>query len=149
SPSAIRRLLSDRIGLNLPRHLMSRIVESTLGNPLFALELGRSILERGVPEGGDEIALPDSVEDMREVRVGDLAAPVRRALLAIALSADLRRSELEEIAGATAVDEAIDCDVLHVYGDRVRPSHPLLAAAAKKRSRPRERRDLHRAIASV
>ena len=31
----------------------------------------------------------------------------------------------------------------------MRPAHPLLAAAARKRSRPGERRELHRALAGA
>ena len=37
---ATRRLLSERLGLSVPRPLMRRIADTTLGNPLFALEVG-------------------------------------------------------------------------------------------------------------
>ena len=47
------------------------------------------------------------------------------------------------------MEDAVDAGLLLVDGDRVRASHPLLAAAAKKRSRPRERRELHLALAGV
>jgi len=37
SSGAIRHLLSERLGLSLPRHVLRRLVEATEGNPLFAL----------------------------------------------------------------------------------------------------------------
>ena len=50
SYGAIRRLLSERLGLTLPRHLLRRLVDSTLGNPLFAMELGRELSNVGCRE---------------------------------------------------------------------------------------------------
>ena len=40
SLGGMRRLLLERLGLSLSRPVMRRIFESTLGNPLFALEVG-------------------------------------------------------------------------------------------------------------
>ena len=61
---ATRRLLSDRLGLSVPRQLLRRIGDFTLGNPLFVLEVGRALLERGIPGIGKEIPVPDGIEDM-------------------------------------------------------------------------------------
>src|SRR5262249_4122888 len=44
SIGATRRLLASRLGLSLPRHVLRRVFDSTLGNPLFALELGRTLV---------------------------------------------------------------------------------------------------------
>jgi DNA-binding CsgD family transcriptional regulator len=144
-----RRLLSERLGLSLPRQVLRRIFEATLGNPLFALEVGRTLAERGPLEIGEDIPVPDLVEDLLGTRVARLPGPIRRLLLAVALSSDLRTEQLVAIAEPGALDDAIDAGVLLIDGDRVRPSHPLLAAAAKKRSRARERRELHLDLAVV
>ena len=100
SLGATRRLLSERLGLSLSRQLLRRIVESTLGNPLFALEIGRALVERGLPEIGEDIPVPDAVEDMLGTRVARLPGAVRRLLLAVALSGDLRTAELAAIGDA-------------------------------------------------
>jgi AAA ATPase domain len=55
---ATRRFLSERLGLSLSREPLRRIFESTLGNPLFSLEVERALLERGPPEIGGDIPLP-------------------------------------------------------------------------------------------
>ncbi len=39
--------------------------------------------------------------------------------------------------------------MLVIEGDRVRASHPLLAAAARKRARPRQRRELHLELVEI
>src|SRR5687767_6383961 len=41
SLGATRHILADRLGLRLPHHLLRRVFDTTLGNPLFALEVGR------------------------------------------------------------------------------------------------------------
>ena len=147
--SASRRLLSERLGLVVSRQVLRRIVDSTLGNPLFVLEVGRALLEQGVPRFGQDIPVPDAVEDMLGIRVAGLAPSLRRLLLAVALTAEPRVDELIAIAGETAVDDAVAAGLLVVDGHRARAAHPLLAAAAKQRAGPRERRELHRALAAA
>ncbi len=149
SVGAIRRMLSERLELSLPRQLLRRIVDTTLGNPLFALEVGRSLAESGPPEIGAEIPLPDTIESLLGTRVARLPGSVRRVLLAVALSANPRLSQLAAIGGSSAVDDAVGAGVLVVEDGRVRASHPLLAAAARKHSSRRERRELHLALAET
>ena len=149
SLGAIRRLLSDRLGLTLSRQLVRRVVDSTLGNPLFALELGRVLVEQGVPEIGEEIPVPDTVEDLLDTRVSGLLPSERRLLLALALGGDLRVGELAAIEDLAVIEDALETGLLLVDGDRLRASHPLLAATAKKSSRPREQRKLHLALAGA
>ena len=55
-PSCRRRASA---GLAVSRQLLRRIVEATQGNPLFVLEVGRSLIELGTPSVADEIPLPD------------------------------------------------------------------------------------------
>jgi DNA-binding NarL/FixJ family response regulator len=149
SLGATRRLLAERLGLSVSRQLLRRIVEATLGNPLFSLEMGRALVERGMPAIGEDIPVPDAVEDMLGTRVARLSGPVRRLLLAVALCGEPRVAELAAIGDPGGVEDAVDAGLLLVDGARVRASHPLLAAAAKKRSRPRERRELHLALAGA
>ncbi len=147
SLGAVRRLLFERLGLTLSRQLLRRIVEVTEGNPLFALEVGRSLLDTGTPTAADEIPLPDSVEEMLGIRLARLRAPVRLVLLAIALSSDPRVDQLAAVSGEGAIEGAVDAGLVEIEGDRVRASHPLLAAVAQRQAGVRERRELHLALA--
>ena len=116
------------------------------GNPLFALEVGRSLLDGEGSSLEDEFPLPDSLEEMLGNRVAGLPAAVRRVLLAVALSEDPRVDQLLGIVGLDALDDAVDAGAVLIDGGRVRASHPLLAAVAEKRSRARERREVHLAL---
>ena len=149
SLGATRALLSERLGLSLPRRLVRRVFESTGGNPLFALELGRLLAGRELPEAGADLPLPDLVDDVFDERIAGLPDPVRRALLAVSLAGSLTERQLTTIAGPLAVEEAAAAGVVVVEGPRVRAAHPLLAAAARKHSTARERRSLHLDLAEI
>src|SRR5262245_8373374 len=149
SLGGIRGLLSERLGLVLPRHVLRRVMESTEGNPLFALELGRTLAERGLPALGEDLPIPDAVDDLLGTRVDQLEPPLRKLLLATALSGDLGPTELAAIENPRALDDAVEAGLLVLDRDRVRPSHPLLAAAAVERAGERERRLLHRELARI
>ena len=146
---AIRRMLSERLGLTLQRQVLRRVVETSLGNPLFALEIGRSFLDEGIPVSPEEIAVPEVVEEVLGTRVARLTPVLRRLLLAVALSEGLRAAQIGVIGGPFALDDAVDAGLLVLDGDRVRASHPLLAAAARSRAGARERRELHLELARV
>jgi len=149
SLGATRALLSGRLGLTLPRRVLQQVHAAGEGNPLFTLELGRMLAQRGLPEIGEELPVPDAVEDLLGTRVARLRGPVRTVLLAVALSADLRLPDLTELGYGAAIDRAVDAGLLALDGDRVRASHPLLAAAARKHSSSRTRRALHTQLARV
>ncbi len=146
---AIRRLLSERLALTLPRRVLRRLFETADGNPLFALELARSLVGRQLPRIGEEFALPTALEDLFGDRVERLAKPLRRLLLATSLSAEPRFSELEQFAARATIEEAIEAEVLALDGARIRAWHPLLAAAARRKSSASERRELHADLAGV
>ena len=147
SLGATRQILADRLGLRLPHHLLRRVFDITLGNPLFSLEVGRMLSGRRLDGLGAELPIPDDVEDLLGTRVADLGGSGRRLLQTLALDADLRVDQLLRVAGERALEDAADSVV--VQGDRVRASHPLLAAAAIRQAGVVERDELHRLLADV
>ena len=62
---------------------------------------------------------------------------------------DLTVAQLAAIGDPAVIEEAVEAGVLVVDGDRVRAAHPLIAAAAKKRSSPAVRRELHTVLSRV
>ncbi len=146
---AVRRLLFERLGLTISRQRLRQIVDATGGNPLFALEIGRTLLDNPERWVTDGLPLPDSLEEMLSERVSRLAAAVRRVLLTVALCGDPRVYQVLSIVEAGALDDAVHTDVVVVDSQRVRPAHPLLATAAESVSRPGERRELHLALSQV
>jgi DNA-binding CsgD family transcriptional regulator len=146
---AVSGLLAARLGEPLPRRVARQVFDTCGGNPLFALELGRAVLERGVPEIGAGLPVPGVLGELFGARVAAMAPPVRRALLAVALSAGLTGEELAAVAGRLVVEDAAAAGVLVAEGGRVRAGHPLLAAAAAGQAAAAERRDLHAALGAV
>jgi len=149
SLGAIRKLLVDRLGLVVTRRVLRQIFQASGGNPLYALELGRALAESGAPEIGEEIPVPKDVEELVGIRIGRVARPARRLLLALALSPDLSAPQLEALSDRETVEQALNDGLFADDGHRIRPSHPLISAAARTRSRPAERRELHRALAGL
>src|SRR5439155_9113573 len=86
SLGAIRLLLSERLGLVLPRRILRQVSEASRGNPLFALEFGRVLIERGIPPIGEDMPVPQMVEDLFGPRVVGLRPRARRLRLGFALS---------------------------------------------------------------
>ena len=135
SLGATRRLLAERLELSLPRPLLRHIVDTTLGNPLFALEVGRMLAEQGLPASGEEIGVPDAVEELLSMRVDQLggsAAP--GAARGRAERRAARSTSVSAIEDGEALEDALDRGLVRLDGDRVRAAHPLLAAAARKRA---------------
>lgn len=144
-----RQILASRLGLRLPHHLLRRVYDTTLGNPLFALEVGRLLAGRDPATWGDELPVPDAVEDLLGLRVADLDPTARRLLLALALDADLRAPQVRELAGPDALEHASASGVVDLDGERVRPAHPLLAEAARRAASADDVRRLHADLATV
>lgn len=149
SLGAMRRLLSVRLDLDMPRHALRRVFELTGGSPLFALELGRSLVGRSPLGPGDDIDVPETVEAFLGTRVEQLTPGGRSVLLAVALHAALRVPEVTAIVEPLALEEAVAAGVVHVDGERLHPSHPLVAAVANTHAQESERGAMHRALATV
>lgn len=145
SLGATRSMLAERLDLQPPRRVLLRLFEVAQGNPLVALELGRLLAGDGVLEE----ELPGLGGDLFAERVAALSEPVRRVLLALALAGSLDRRELAALAGPLVVQDAVAADVLAVDGPRVRPAHPLLAAAARNAATAAQRRAVHLGLAAT
>ena len=106
-------------------------------------------LDREPPRIGEQVPVPDRVEDLLGTRVEQLSPPIRRLLLALALSGELRARQLAGLGDAGSLDAAVSEGLVVVDDDRPRASHPLLAAAALQRSTAGERRELHLELADL
>lgn len=144
---ATRQLLARRLGLRLSRHDLRQVHELTQGNPLFALSVGRQLAEERATT--DQLPVPRDVEELLGTRLTALPAGVRRVVLALALAGSLPRDDLVRLGAEEALDEALETGLAVVERGRVRPHHPLLAAAARDLSSDMEIRALHLELADV
>lgn len=146
---ALGHLLHERLGLSLPQATLAELERVSHGNPLFALEVGRVLRKNGVPHAGQPLPHPELVEDLVESRVDELPEDVHRVVLAIALSARPRASELNKVVGEDAMHAAQLDGAVAEDRDRLRPAHPLLGAAAVRSASPAQKRAVHAELADV
>jgi DNA-binding CsgD family transcriptional regulator len=148
SVGAIYALLTDRLGLSVPRALLLRIYEACHGNPLFALEIGRALKERGLPEPGQPFEIPPDAETLFTTRLEQLSDDTLDALAVAASIASPTRSLVKAVSTG-ALEPAVAADVIGIEAERIRFRHPLLASAAYARLSVDARRRLHRRIATA
>lgn len=151
SVGAIYRLLWGRLGLNLPRPVLVRVHEAAGGNPFFAIELGRGLVDGTIRADGVHVSLPESLRGVVAKRLSSLPARVRETLVAVAALAAPSVTLLLPLA-RTAVDDielARQRGVLELDGERIRFTHPLLAPVCYDDMPLHRRRRLHRRLADL
>ncbi len=85
---ALRRLLLDRLGLELTRPGLARVQEMSGGNPFFALELGRELLRTGTRlAAGQALRIPESLNELLGDRLARLPTGTGDVLLVAATQA--------------------------------------------------------------
>ena len=126
-------------------------MRSSGGNPFFALELGRGLVDGTIRVDGTDVALPESLVALVTERLRALPARVRETLVAVAALAAPSVVLLEAL-GPAVVDDielAQKRGVLELDGDRIRFTHPLLAPACYTAMPLHRRRRLHRRLAEL
>jgi DNA-binding CsgD family transcriptional regulator len=155
SVGAIHRLLRERLGVSFPRPMLLQLHETSGGNPFYALELGRALERSGAPgRTGGRLGVPTSLSELVSARLAALQEEVREVLEPVALLSSPSVSIVEALVSDAAtvlarlrVAEA--AVIVEVDGERVRFSHPLLAAQVEAELDPRRRRSLHRRLAEL
>ena len=147
SVGALYELVGERLGVKLSRSTLLRLHDTSAGNPFYALELARALVESGQEPGpGEPLPVPAGLRELVENRLGRLSPPAREALLvASALSRPIR--DLVQDDGA--LEEAADEGVVELDGDAIRFTHPLLASIHYASASAQRRREVHRRLAEV
>ncbi|HTU97604.1 MAG TPA: LuxR family transcriptional regulator [Solirubrobacteraceae bacterium] len=141
--AALGEVIADRLGRSLPRPVLARIAQASRGNPFYALEVARLVIDDA---GGADALLPvpDDVRTLAESRVSELPAATQRALLRAAVLADPTTRAID--AGPLAPAEESGIVRIDARG-RIAFVHPLFAAAISASASAAQRRAAHRAAA--
>ena len=148
SLGALRTIVARRLGLSLPRPAMVRIHDISGGNPFYALQLAYSSVD-------GEISMQTALSDLVRARVSEVGTETQEALLAAACAGsptiDLiaRAMNVTHSHVAEMLDEAEDHKLIHYEGQRVRFSHPLLAAGIHADAPAPRRRRMHATLAGI
>jgi DNA-binding CsgD family transcriptional regulator len=151
SLGAVHRLLKARLELVLPRPVLLRLHEVAGGNAFYALELGRALRRRDVlPAPGEPLPVPEQLRELMRERLAAMPLVARELLAATAaLVQPTVELVVGELGGESALRAAVRANVLELHGDRLRFTHPLLAATAYEEVDLTARRALHRRLAKL
>jgi len=157
SLGALYHLTFARFGVSLGRPTLLRVQETSGGNPFFALELTRELLEHTEEEHrGRPLPLPTQLNDLLRKRIDRQPARVRRHLATAAALSSPRVEDLDRINAQLAnQDVRADLEIaqhdglIEIRDGAIRFSHPMLAAAAYAVVTPTEQRHIHRQLAQV
>jgi DNA-binding CsgD family transcriptional regulator len=148
---AIGVLLTRVLGASFRRPALARIHAESGGNAFFALEIARVLRAGGGEIGLDVIHLPAETGALVGDRLAALPPATREPLAATAALAQPTVELVESAFPGTeaALHAAMEAGVLEAGADRLRFTHPLLAAAAYHRLDEQGRRALHGRLAAV
>ena len=158
-------LLAELLGSDASvGELAAIIAERAAGNPFFAEEMVRELVQRGVLEGDRggyvsradvaDVAVPATVQAAIEARIDRLTTPTKRTLNAASVIGARFDAELLAALGIDpVVDELLSAELI----DQVRftPSaeyafhHPLIHAVAYESQLKSDRADMHRRLAAA
>ena len=149
--ASLHRLFVVRLGRSFPRLVLARIEAASAGNPLYALELGQSLLRSGVSvDPREPLPVPDSLGSLIAGRVSRLPAEAQRSMLLAAAAADPTLGSLDAASPgiAAALRPAIDDGLIRFAAGAVRFAHPLFAQAVTALAAPSDLRAAHAALAA-
>lgn len=146
---ALHHVLMGNLGRSFPRPVLLRIAQASGGNPIYALEIARSLDIRK----SARTTFPDSLRSVLQDHIGSLEPEVQEALLVVsALAAptlDLIGRACGDMNAAEVLGAAEDAGVVELSGGYVRFTHPLLADGVYTEASPTARRALHRRLSGL
>lgn len=152
SLGAIRRVLSEQLGLGLSRRALRQLFEATAGNPFFALEVGRVLAEGGATAAGDPLPLPHDLQALVSRRISRLPEASRELLLGAALLARPQAETLRRLhSGSLEADlePAERAGIARLERGLVSFAHPLHSAGVVASATAAERLRMHRRLSKA
>ena len=146
--AATGAILRRRLERRFPEPLVARIHAASRGNPLFALELGRTIDVDAAPaKAGEPLPVPQELQAVLRERLRNLPDEARNALLIAAASASPTVDMLE--GSGHAVDRLVDAGIVGLRGPVIEFAHPLFASTVYASAGAASRRAAHRRLAEI
>ena len=152
--AALDRLFRAHLGHQFMRPTLVELERVSAGNPFFALELARALLERVTPLiAGEGLPLPATLQELLRERLGALPARARELLLVTSVlsrpTVALVTAAAGQGRGRAALERAAAAGIIEVADERIRFTHPLLASVVYTDAPPARRRTLHARLARV
>jgi DNA-binding CsgD family transcriptional regulator len=148
--NVIDDLLLRRLARPLRRPELDHVYSASGGNPFFALEIGRSVVEHSMTlKAGQPLPLPASLADAIKDRVATLSPATLDVLVAMASLSRPDEALLQALdyRAVAALDEASNRHMVERSAGRLRFTHPLLGSVIYSLADPVSRRGWHSKLA--
>ena len=151
---ALRRVLREEVE-TIAGPTLRRIHEVSGGNPLYAIELARSLAsDERLSHAGANLPLPQSLQAAIAQRLARMPAEHVPLLETVSALGSTSVKELRAMLGGAKVDSLLPLAVQHGFlvvdeGLEVRFSHPLVGSAVYGWISPLARRDMHARLAEI
>ena len=154
SLGAIGEILRSRLGAELPRYALTRLYDVSGGNPFYALECARTLLDHPqLSLTSEPIPIPRRLSDLVRRRMRQLTPDVRRVGQLVAASCDPRerliRAACDDHESWAAIDLAVDVGLIERDGGALRFTHPLLRSVLYGEMPLDERRQVHQRLGAA
>jgi DNA-binding CsgD family transcriptional regulator len=151
---ALGRIIRERTNTTPSRPFVVRLHDVTQGNPLFALEIARTAVSDASAGPGGPWPVPQDVQRVLSGRLAQVPAAANPALLAIAATSQPTWDLVLQVAGSdeaplAGLARAQEAHIIERVDGRVRFTHPLLASTVYLQAGERDRRQIHRRLASL
>jgi DNA-binding CsgD family transcriptional regulator len=152
-PAALHQAVLVHLGVTMPRPLLTEVHQASGGNPFYALEIVRTLTRSGVSvAAGKPLPVPDSLHDLVHGRLLALPRESQDFLIAAAAHAHPTILMTEQASGverSVGLTPALDARIVEVEGDRIRFTHPMLAAGAIETADTERRTEIHARLAEL
>src|SRR5207245_10864866 len=149
---ALHHILRARLGAEFPRAVLIRLHETSGGNPFYALEMARDLVEHGSDAHANGVPIPRSLQELAQRRLARLPRHTQDVLLTVAALSQPTRALVGAAHPETAeadIERAVRLGIIEIEAGAIRFSHPLLASVHYQGASPAHRRALHRRLADV
>ncbi len=152
SLGAMHHVLRNQLGTTFHRPTLVRIQLMSQGNPFFALEIGRAIVQAGFEDRPGQVPpVPTDLKQLLVKRLSSLSESTRDILLIFAAWSDATIDRVEKLSGSSikaALDEALDAELIVLDKGTLSFTHPLLASTIYEEASGDSRRLVHERIAA-
>jgi tetratricopeptide (TPR) repeat protein len=149
----LHHVVRDHLGVALSRPLLREVHQASGGNPFYALEIVRMLGRTGFSvKAGQPLPVPEPLHDLVHGRLLALPRESRDFLLAAVAHAQPTTSVTEAASGVgrtVGLAPALELHIVELDGDRIRFTHPLLAAGVYQGADPLRRAAVHARLAEL
>lgn len=151
SAGAIQEVIRRRLSRAVARPTLVKLHEVSAGNPFYALELARAIGSDGTMRDPTQpLPVPERLEELISARLGGFSDATHEALVLASADGRLTPAQLYRCGiTSSALEPALDEEVIAVAQGAVRFTHPLLASVLYQGLSTDERQRAHRRLARL